>query len=187
MRSRATVVITMCVVMLYTSLVTADEQSTATAANTNAEQEASVRPTRQVVTTTTFAPAVVEFLKRPLPAQLVTLNPSGSPQLTIMWFQYEDGALLFTTTTDRVKFRNYQNDPRATFAVLDPTNMYKWVIVNGTLSVDDRDPQAFYRHLAEHYFDEAGLAEWRKRAVMERRTVLKLTPTQIRALGFAQE
>ena len=69
MRSRATVVITMCVVMLYTSLVTADEQSTATAANTNAEQEASVRPTRQVVTTTTFAPAVVEFLKRPFAAQ----------------------------------------------------------------------------------------------------------------------
>jgi PPOX class probable F420-dependent enzyme len=157
------------------------------AANDRARNGAVMRSSRQIVTSTTFSPAVVEFLKRPLGSQLVTLNPNGSPQVTIMWFKYEDGALLFTTTTDRIKFRNQQKNPRAAIAIMDPANMYKWVIVRGKLSVEKRDPAAFYRGLAEHYLDDAGLAEWRKTAVMEKRTVLKLTPTQIRTMGFPQE
>lgn len=58
------------------------------------------------------------------------------------------------------------------------------MIVNGTLSVDTRDPLAFYRSLAEHYLDEQRLAEWRRTAVLERRTVLRLTPRRIRTMGF---
>ena len=104
-----------------------------------------------------------------------------------MWFKYEDGALLFTTTTDRVKFRNMQKDPRATLAVVDPANMYKWVIVDGKFSVDARDPAAFYRSLAEHYLTVEGLEAWKKSAQMEKRTVLKLTPTQIRTMGLTAE
>jgi PPOX class probable F420-dependent enzyme len=142
---------------------------------------------RQTATSTAFSPAVVEFLDRPLPSQLVTINPSDSPQVSIMWFKYENGALLFTTTTDRVKVRNMQKDPRAALIVLDPTNMYKWVIVHGKLSVDNRDPAAFYRGLAEHYLDGAALADWRKAVVMDKRTVLKLTPTRIRTMGFSQD
>ncbi len=85
---------------------------------------------------------------------------------------------------------NMQKDPRTALAVLDPTNMYEWVIVHRTLSsVDHPDPVAFYQELAKHYLnlDDAGVAEWRKTATLARRTVLKLTPTQIRTMGFAQE
>jgi PPOX class probable F420-dependent enzyme len=146
-----------------------------------------MRPTRQTFTSTTFSPAVVEFLRRPLAAQLATLNPSGSPQLTIMWFKYEDGALLFTTTTDRVKFRNQQKDPRAAVVIMEPANMFRWVSVHGALMADGRDPAAFYLGLAKHYLDEEGLAEWRKIAVMDKRTVLRLAPTRIRTMGFPQE
>lgn len=143
-----------------------------------------MQPTRRVSSPATFSPAVIEFLQRPLAAQLATVNPSGSPQQTIMWFRYEAGDFLFTTTTDRVKFRNYQHDPRASLTIVDPENMWKWVIVNGTFSVDTRDPLAFYRSLAEHYLDEQRLAEWRRTAVLERRTVLRLTPRRIRTMGF---
>ncbi|MGE0826586.1 MAG: PPOX class F420-dependent oxidoreductase [Candidatus Binatia bacterium] len=142
---------------------------------------------REMATPKTFTPSVKEFLQRPLASQLTTINPNGSPQVTVMWFQQEDGALLFTTTTDRIKFRNMQKDTRAVFSVVDPTNMYKWVVVHGKLSVDDRDPAAFYRGLAEHYLDGDALAEWKKRTVMDKRTVLKLTPTRIRTMGFPAE
>ena len=52
----------------------------------------------------------------------------------------------------------------------------KWVIVSGTLSVDNRDPLAFYQNLAAHYLGEKRLAEWRRTAVLERCTVPRLTP-----------
>jgi PPOX class probable F420-dependent enzyme len=147
----------------------------------------SVHSSRQILETKTFPPAVVDFLRQPIASQLVTINPSGSPQVTIMWFRYENGALLFTTTTDRVKFRNMQKDPRAVLTVLDPSNMYKWVVIHGKLSIDARDPAAFYTGLAEHYLTGDALEGWKKTAVMDKRTVLKLTPTRIRAMGFSQE
>jgi PPOX class probable F420-dependent enzyme len=147
----------------------------------------SARPARPMENSKTFSPTAVEFLRQPLASQLVTINPKGSPQVTVMWFKYEDGAILFTTTTDRIKFRNMQKDPRATLAVVDPANMYKWVIVHGKFSVDKRDPEAFYRGLAEHYLTGEGLEAWKKTAQMEKRTVLKLTPTQVRTMGLAKE
>lgn len=145
------------------------------------------RPSRAMEDSKTFSPEAVEFLKQPFASQLVTINPKGNPQVTVMWFKYEDGALLFTTTTERIKFRNLQKDPRATLAVVDPTNMYKWVIVDGKFSVDPRDPEAFYRGLAEHYLTGEGLEAWKKSAQMDKRTVLKLTPTQVRTMGLAKE
>lgn len=150
-------------------------------------QKHSIRPVRQIIEPKTFPPAVVEFLQQPIASQLITINLDGSPQATVMWFKYENGALLFTTTTDRVKFRNMQEDSRAAFTVMDPTNMYKWVTVQGELSIDKREPAAFYRGLAEHYLMGDSLAAWKETAVMDKRTVLKLTPTHIRAMGFPQQ
>lgn len=145
------------------------------------------RPSRDLREGKTFAAGEMEFLQRPLASQLVTVNPDGSPQLTVMWFRYENGALLFTTTTDRVKFRNQQKNGRAVFSVVDPADMYKWVIVHGKLSVDGRDPAGFYRGLAAHYLTGDGLESWRKTAVMDKRTVLRLTPTKIRSMGVTQK
>src|SRR5947207_5028792 len=114
--------------------------------------------------TPTVSPAVAEYLQKPLAATLAMINPSGSPQLTVMWFKYEDGDLLFTTTTSRVKFRNFEHDPRGSVSIIDPNDMWKWVIVNGTFSIDDRDPVAFYEDLAKHYHGPEEYAEWRKTA-----------------------
>jgi hypothetical protein len=61
------------------------------------------------------------------------------------------------------------------------------VIVHGKLSVDNRDPAGFYRGLAEHYLTGEGLESWRKTAVMDKRTVLSLTPTKVRSMGVAQK
>lgn len=136
-----------------------------------------------------FSPAVEEFLSRPIHSQLATLNPSGSPQQTVMWHRYENGAFLFTTTVDRVKYRNVQRNPRGSHLVLDPADRHRWVITNGTFSIDDRDPVAFYVALAEHYLGAAELDAWRRNAEpsFPRRTVLRLTPTRVRTDGFPRE
>jgi hypothetical protein len=83
-----------------------------------------------------------------------------------------------------VKFRNYKYDQRASLTIVDPENRWRWVIVNDTLSVDNRDPLAFYRSLAEHYLDEKRLGEWQRSAVLEGRTLLRLTPQRIRMMAF---
>jgi PPOX class probable F420-dependent enzyme len=145
-------------------------------------------PTTRVSRTPgTFPPVIEEFLRQPLAALLSTVNPSGSPQQTVMWFKYEDGDFLFTTLTGRVKFRNYQRDPRGSVAIVDPDDMFRYVIASGTFAVDDRDPVKFYRELGRHYLDDEGFARWSRTATTEGRTVLRLTPTRRIVEGFPQE
>jgi PPOX class probable F420-dependent enzyme len=147
---------------------------------------ATMQPNRHVLSSATLPPTAIEFLQRPLAAQLATVNPNGSPHQTIMWFRYDDGGFLFTTTTDRIKFRNVQHNPRASLTIVDPASMWRWVIVNGPLSRDSRDPGAFYRRLAEHYLNAERLGEWQRRAVQKGRTVLRLTPQRVRSMGFPE-
>lgn len=139
---------------------------------------------RQTIRPEAFAPVVEEFLRQPLAALLSTVNPSGSPQQTVMWFKYEAGDFLFTTLTGRVKFRNVLHDPRGSVAIVDPDDMFRYVIATGTFAVDDRDPVAFYRDLGRHYLDDEGFARWGRTAVTEGRTVLRLTPTRRIVEGF---
>jgi PPOX class probable F420-dependent enzyme len=151
-------------------------------------QPKSSYPTARVsLTLDTFPLVVEEFLRQPLAALLSTVNPSGMPQQTVMWFKYEAGDFLFTTLTGRVKFRNYLRDPRGSVAIVDPDDMFRYVIAEGTFSVDDRDPVSFYRELGRHYLDDEGLARWQRTATIEGRTVLRLTPTRRRIEGFPQE
>ena len=169
---------------LLSQQVAAEEKTKNTIAATSEKMTA--RASRDTREGKALTAADAEFLRRPLASQLVTVNPSGTPQLTVMWFRYEDGSLLFTTTTDRIKFRNQQKDARAVFSVVDPDNMYKWIVVHGKLSVDNRDPAAFYQGLADHYLAGDALEAWRKTAVMDKRTVLRLTPSKVRTMGIAQ-
>lgn len=150
-------------------------------------QPKSSYPAARVSLTPDVFPAAVEaFLRQPLAALLATVNPSGSPQQTVMWFKYEDGDFLFTTLTGRVKFRNYLRDPRGSVAIVDLSDMFRYVIARGTFSVDERDPVEFYRELGWHYLDDEGFARWSRTATTEGRTVLRLTPTRRIVEGFPQ-
>src|SRR3954452_21039917 len=115
-----------------------------------------------------------EFLSRPIPAILSTVNPDGSPQQTVMWYRFIDDAFLFVMRTDRIKYRNIQHDPRASVMVVDPTNMWRWLSAKGTFSVDDREPGAFYRGLADHYLSGERLQAWQRYANFDILTVLRL-------------
>jgi PPOX class probable F420-dependent enzyme len=151
------------------------------------QPKSSYPTTRLSLTPDVFPPGVEEFLRQPLAALLSMVNPSGSPQQTVMWFKYEGGDFLFTTLTGRVKFRNYLRDPRGSVAIVDPDDMFRYVIASGTFSVDGRDPVAFYRELGRHYLNDEGFAHWSQTATTEGRTVLRLTPTRRIIEGFPQE
>ncbi len=142
---------------------------------------------RVSLTPDAFPSQVEEFLRQPLAALLSTVNPSGTPQQTVMWFKYEGGDFLFTTLTGRVKFRNYLRDPRGSVAIVDPNDMFRYVIADGTFTIDDRDPVAVYRELGRHYLNDEGLARWAKNTVTDGRTVMRLTPKRRRIEGFPQE
>lgn len=62
-------------------------------------------------------PKVRAFLEAPRYAVLATVNPSGSPHLTEMWYELRGDEVIFNTTEERTKRRNLEHDPRVSLLV----------------------------------------------------------------------
>ncbi|MQA86406.1 MAG: hypothetical protein GEV03_17675 [Streptosporangiales bacterium] len=61
-----------------------------------------------------------DLLSRRLFAHLATVRPDGSPQSSVMWFEWDGEHLKFTHTRTRQRFRNPAAEPRVAISVADP-------------------------------------------------------------------
>lgn len=61
--------------------------------------------------------SVRAWLDGPRYAVLATLNLSGSPHLTEMWYELRGDVVIFNTTDDRAKSRNLARDARVSLLV----------------------------------------------------------------------
>jgi PPOX class probable F420-dependent enzyme len=94
----------------------------------------------------------LDLLERPLFAHLATLRPDGSPQSSVMWFDWDGQRVRFSHTSTRQKYRNLLRDGRVSFHLQDPDNGYRTLEVRGTVISMDPDPDAvFYRSLQRRY------------------------------------
>lgn len=64
-------------------------------------------------------------------AQLATLMPDGSPQVTPVWFDYKNGKFIVNTARGRIKDINMSRDPRVALDIVDPDNPYSHLAVRG--------------------------------------------------------
>lgn len=101
-------------------------------------------------------------------AVLGTVNPSGSPHLTMMWYLLEGDEIVFNTVRSRAKSLNLDRDPRVSLLVYDASG-YRYVRVDGhARRVDDPAVgQADIRRLALRYYggdaarvERAASARW---------------------------
>ena len=134
--------------------------------------------------TATLPEIAAEFLSRPLIAQIVTLNPSGSPQLTYVWFERQDNQLVVSTRRDRVKARNLAQDPRVSIGIIDPEDPWRWITVNGRAELSGEDAHALIERLALKYMGPERGAAYAERTKAEPRVVIRITPERIRSAGF---
>jgi len=90
---------------------------------------------------------VVEFLAEPHLATLATIRKSGIPHLSYLWFVYDGQDILMSTLKERIKAQNLKRDPRATVAIVDARNAFRWVIAEGRVEVTDDTDYPFLEKL----------------------------------------
>src|SRR5690349_213405 len=94
--------------------------------------------------------AVRAFLAEPRYAVIATINPSGMPQQTAIWYELQGDEVLLNTAAGRLKERNLRRDPRLSLCVIDGER-YVTLYGRATL-IDDRDQtQADIKRLAVRY------------------------------------
>jgi PPOX class probable F420-dependent enzyme len=64
-------------------------------------------------------------------AFLATVMADGSPQVTPVWVDREDGTILINTVKGRTKQRNMARDPRVALAIVDREKPYTWAQIRG--------------------------------------------------------
>lgn len=72
-------------------------------------------------------------------AHLATTMPSGAPQVTPVWFDYDGEHVIFNTARGRVKDRIMRKHPTIAFSVQDPANGYRYIQVRGKIVSDSEE------------------------------------------------
>ncbi|WP_428488433.1 PPOX class F420-dependent oxidoreductase [Rhodopila sp.] len=67
-------------------------------------------------------------------ANLATVQPDGSPQVTPVWFDYTNGHIRVNTAKGRVKARNMEQGTKVAMAIVDPDNDYRYIQIRGTVA-----------------------------------------------------
>jgi PPOX class probable F420-dependent enzyme len=119
------------------------------------------------------------LLEEPNVATVGTVNPDGSPQLTIVWIDWDGEHVLFNTAAGRVKPRNLERDPRVSVLVADRADPYRWVAVRGLAELTSEGADEHIDKLARKYTG----AGWQPKSG-ERRLLVRLRPERVSAYGF---
>ena len=67
-------------------------------------------------------------------ANLATVMPDGTPQVTPVWFDYTNGKVRVNSAKGRVKTRNMTEGAPVALAILDPDNAYRYIQIRGRVA-----------------------------------------------------
>ena len=82
---------------------------------------------------------------------VATLNPDGSPQVSVVWMTRRGDTVLFSTAEGRVKPRNIANDPRVALSFSPPEDTAKNIVMQGRVTAIASDGTWLIDELANKY------------------------------------
>jgi PPOX class probable F420-dependent enzyme len=109
---------------------------------------------------------------------LSSLMKDGSPQVTPMWVDIENGYILVNTAIGRLKQKNTSLDPRVALAIAGQNNPYHTVTIRGVVieQITGVEAEEHIDKLAKKYIDKD---KYPYRSPGEERIILKIKPESI--------
>jgi PPOX class probable F420-dependent enzyme len=114
-------------------------------------------------------------------ATLATIDSGGLPQLTEVWFLYDEGELKLSLHLDRHKTKNLQARPKCSLMLLDLESPHRYLEVRGRARLEPDADYVFARKIGEKY-DGADLAAWDGNT--HSRVVVTIEPEKIYAVNM---
>jgi len=114
-------------------------------------------------------------------AHLATVMPDGAPQVTPVWFDYQNGILRVNTAKGRVKARNMTQGAPVALAIMDPDNPYRYIQVRGRVRrATTEGADAHIDALAKKYL---GQDQYPWRQPGQERLLVEIEPTSVQGIG----
>ena len=104
---------------------------------------------------------VKAMLDEPVYVHLATINPDGSPQVSVIWIERDGDLLRFSTVVGRVKPRNLARDPRVALSFSPPDRPFRNVTLSGrVIELEERGMDLIDR--LAHKYTGSERYEWAK-------------------------
>lgn len=114
-------------------------------------------------------------------AQLATLMPDGTPQVSPVWCDFDGQYVLINSAKGRAKDRNMRRDPRVALDLVDPDNPYRHLSIRGrVVEITENGADEHIDKLARKYL---GVDRYPGRAPGEVRVLYKIEPLHTHAMG----
>jgi PPOX class probable F420-dependent enzyme len=114
-------------------------------------------------------------------ANLATLMPDGSPQVTPVWFDVANGRVRVNTAKGRVKARNMHDGSHVALSILDPDNPYRYMQIRGrVVRTTEQGADAHIDALAKKYL---GKDKYPFRQPGEVRVMYEIEPVAVQTMS----
>lgn len=135
-------------------------------------------------------PEIVEFLQTDRNAILATNGPNGAPQLTPVWFIFEEGVLYVSAQVSTVKIRNLRRDPTVTVCIDGGRGDARYVVLYGKGELIEpeapRQEPLRWQIVRHYYADESDARRYYETVKDSPAAVIALRPQRVVAQGFPQ-
>jgi PPOX class probable F420-dependent enzyme len=122
-----------------------------------------------------------DLLTKPAFANLATLNPDGSPQVTPVWVDFDGSHVIVNTARGRVKAKNLAREPRVALSIADPENPYRYLGVQGrVVEMTEQGGDAHIDKMAKKYL---GKDSYPFRKPGEVRIIVRIAPDKVHTNG----
>ncbi len=124
-----------------------------------------------------LGPGARRLFEAPNFANIATLMPDGSPQVTPVWVDLDGDRILVNTAEGRLKPRNVRRDPRVAISITDRNNHYSAALVRGrVVEITHEGADELIDKLAKKYIGQDRYT-WRRPG--ERRVTLVIEPEHV--------
>ncbi|HEX9144600.1 MAG: PPOX class F420-dependent oxidoreductase [Deltaproteobacteria bacterium] len=114
-------------------------------------------------------------------ANLATLMPDGSPQVTPVWLNYDGSNIWVNSAKGRVKDKNMRRNKKVALSIQDPDNAYRHLSLQGdVVEITEQGADDHIDMLAKKYL---GKDKYPFRAPGEVRVIYKIRPVKVTTTG----
>ena len=114
-------------------------------------------------------------------ANLATVMPDGSPQVTPVWIDFDGKHVLVNSARGRQKDQNMKRDSSVALALSDPENPYRYLEVRGrVVEITEEGASEHIDKMARKYL---GAEKYTNRKPGEVRVLYKIAPEHFTSMG----
>jgi PPOX class probable F420-dependent enzyme len=132
---------------------------------------------------------VLAFLQADRHAILATNGRNGAPQLTPVWYLFEDGVLHVSAQTSTVKVRNLRRDPTVSVCIDGGRGDARYVVLRGNAELiepGERQRALRWQIVRQYYADETEAEHYYETIRDAVGVIISLQPERMVLSGFGE-